>query len=130
MTALVILIAQKKYGLYGLDGVPLTLSAFRFALGPAAEWIIAVSVVLFALATVIAQIYYGSVCVGYFTASRTAPKLYVICASAVSLIGTVIDTSSMWVAADVTVGVMTVINVVVLIVMRREIAKLSPYGRG
>ena len=130
MTALVILIAQKKYGLYGLDGVPLTLRAFRFALGPAAEWIIAVSVVLFALATVIAQIYYGSVCVGYFTASRTAPKLYVICASAVSLIGTVIDTSSMWVAADVTVGVMTVINVVVLIVMRREIAKLSPYGRG
>lgn len=130
MTALVILIAQKKYGLTGLDGVPLTLRAFHLALGPAAEWIIAVSVVLFALATVIAQIYYGSVCVGYFTASRIAPKLYAICASAVSLIGTVINTSSMWIAADLTVGVMTVINVAVLIVMRREIAKLSPYGRG
>ncbi len=128
MTALVILIAQKKYGLCGLDGVPLTLRSFGLALGPAAEWIIAVSVVLFALATVIAQIYYGSVSVGYFTSSRTAAKLYVICASFVSLIGTVIDTSSMWVAADLTVGVMTVINVTVLIVMRREIAKLSPYG--
>ena len=130
MTALVILIAQKKYGLYGLDGVPLTLRAFRFALGPAAEWIIAVSVVLFALATVIAQIYYGSVAVGYFTASRIAPKIYVLCAAAVSLISTVIDTSSMWIAADLTVGVMTVINVVVLIVMRGEIGMLSPYGRG
>jgi Na+/alanine symporter len=68
--------------------------------------------------------------VGYFTASRAAPKVYVICAAAVALLGTVVNTSSMWVAADLTVGVMTVINVVVLIVMRREIAKLSPYGRG
>lgn len=129
LTALVILIGKKKYGLSGLDGVPLTLKAFSLSLGPVAEWIIAVSVVLFALATVIAQLYYGSICIGYFTSSRILPKIYVLCAAAVSLIGTVIDTSSMWIAADLTVGVMTVINVVVLIVMRGEIGKLSPYGR-
>ncbi len=128
MTAFVILIAKRKFDLTSLDGVPLTLKAFGLTLGPYAELIIGISVVLFAFATVIAQIYYGNVAIGYFTSSRLIKNIYVVLTAAVSFCGTVVSPTFMWSAADLIVGIMTVINVTVLLLMAGEIAELSPYA--
>lgn len=127
MTAFVILIGQKKYPslLTSLDGVPLTLKAFEAMLGKAAYYIIGVSVVLFAFATIIAQLYYGKVALSYFTRSKYTEYFYGFSAALCAYIGTRISISSMWLAADLVVGVMTVINVTVLLTMRKEIGEVS-----
>ena len=127
MTAFVILISGKKFGVFPSDGVPLTLDCFEASLGIYAKEIIAWSVVLFAFATVMAQLFYADVALGYFNASRTVRRTYVFVAAGAAFLGTVIDTGIMWKAADLIVGLMTVINVTVLLVMSGEIGDCSPY---
>lgn len=123
MTAFAIIIAQIKYPniLSGSDGIPLTLLSYGSLLGDAAYYIIGVSVILFAFATIIAQLYYGAVAIGYFTESKLPYIVYIILAVSASIYGSVMSDSSMWIAADLTVGVMTVINVTVLLMLRREL---------
>lgn len=127
MTAFVILIGIKKYpSLIGkFDGVPLTLEAFELVLGSAAYYIIGVSVILFAFATIIAQLYYGKVALSYFTKSKIPCALYAPAAALCAFLGAGMDVSSMWICADLVVGVMTVVNVSVLMIMRKEVKKMS-----
>lgn len=128
MSAFVILIADKKFALISsFDGVPLTLEAFKVTLGDAAYYIVAVSVVLFALATVMAQLVYGNTALSYFTKSKYAVKVYVILTSVCAYLGSVISTETMWQFADLTVGVMTVVNTLVLLVLSKEIGNESPF---
>ena len=131
MTAFVILIGMKKYpALFaGFDGVPLTLEVFEGLLGSAAYYIIGVSVILFAFATIIAQLYYGKVAIGYFTGSKFSGILYSVAAALCAYFGAGMKVTYMWIAADVVVGVMTVINVAVLFVLRREVSELSTVQR-
>ena len=130
MTALAILIAEKKHptSLYSLDGVPLSLASFGSLLGKYAYYLVGISVILFALATVIAQLFYGKVALGYFTASKKAAKLFAFLSVAACLVGAVMPAGLMWTGADITVGVMTTVNTAVLIVMRREVADIASLG--
>ncbi len=131
MTAFVILIAGIRYpGAAGLDGVPLTLASFGAAAGRNANYAIGVSVILFAYATVIAQVFYGGVALGYLTRSRAAKRVYGVSAAAVTFFGWAAPPGIMWIAADLIVGVMTVLNVSVLLVMRREIGDEAKRGLG
>ena len=129
MTAFVILIAfLKNPDTAGLDGVPLTMSSFGATAGRPSYWIIGVSVILFAYATVIAQFYYGSVAIGYLMDSRTAKILYGILSAFVTLFSRTVAPGIMWVAADLIVGIMTVLNTSVLILLRKEIAQEAERG--
>ena len=125
MTAFVILIFKKQAPDTVLDGVPLTLSAFDTLIGRWAGVAIGISVILFAFATIIAQLYYGSVAIRYFTRSKVVYRLYVVLAAAAALIGAGIAPERMWIAADLTVGIMTSINTVVLLRMRHEISDIA-----
>ena len=130
MTAFVILIGKKKYPalLTDFDGVPLTLEVFEKLLGNSAYYIIGVSVILFAFATIIAQLYYGKIAIGYFTGSKHSEALYALLASVCAYLGAGMDATPMWITADIVVGVMTAINVCVLFLLRDEIRDLSKYN--
>ncbi len=121
MTAFVILIYEKKNTLTGLDGVPLTLSAFGDVLGGGAYCAIGVSVILFAYATLAAGLYYANTAIGYFTESKLPCAVYAAVSSVLAFSGRLINTGVAWALADLTVGVMTVVNVTVLLVMGREV---------
>ncbi len=127
MTAFVILIGKKKYpALFtDFDGVPLTLEVFEKLLGNSAYYIIGVSVILFAFATIIAQLYYGKIAIGYFTGSKHSEALYALLASVCAYLGAGMDAAPMWITADIVVGIMTVMNVCVLFLLRDEIRDLS-----
>ncbi len=124
MTAFVILIGKERFpaSLGSLDGVPLTLEAIASLLSPIAAEIIGFSVVLFAFATIVAQIYYGNVSAQYFTSSKAAPWVFVILSAVAAYLGSVIDADSVWPIADLIIGVMTILNVCVLFILRGEIA--------
>lgn len=124
MTALVLLIADRRYAVIpwktAVDTAPVTLDAFRALTGDAVYYILIAAVVLFAYGTIIAQIYYGTVAIGYIT-KKKLPLLLYYCISAVcTVVGAVISSPVMWTLADVIIGIMTVMNCSVLILLRRQ----------
>jgi len=126
VTALVILCYRDGEG---LDGIELALTAYtRLAdetggavLGAAANLLLRLSIVLFALATVICQSCYGMEAVRYFTSRRIARIGYRTISTAAILLGSVISPGPMWQCADAVVTVMTLWNVGCLLLLRREI---------
>ncbi len=108
LTALVILLSD---GVGRLDGIPLTLYAYRSQAGSAAGVFIAVSVVLFAFATVICSTQYARVALGYLFPKKGAYYFYCILAAGATVLGSVINGKAMWQAADLSVSLMTAVNV-------------------
>ena len=81
--------------------------------------------ILFAFATLIAQLYYGDVAIGYFTEKAPPRLLFVIFSVVLCYAGAVIDASSVWIWADIIIGVMTVINTSVLLILRNQVQDIS-----
>jgi len=127
MTAFVILIAKEKFPtvIIGLDGVPLCLTAFEELIGTWAYYAVGVSVILFAAATVIAQLFYGKVAVCYLTKSSVVTYAFGIVSALCAVLGGFIPDKLMWGAADIIVALMTCMNVYVLLTMRKEITKTA-----
>ncbi|MBR3415661.1 MAG: amino acid carrier protein [Clostridia bacterium] len=128
LTALVVLIGRLKYGVTGDGGVGDTLFVFGKLAGNPAYFAIGISVFLFAYATVIAQLYYGSVALRYLTRSHAAKATLSIITVAVAAVGGYVEPGVMWSVADTVVGVMTVINVFVLIMLSGTIGKEACQG--
>ena len=121
MTAFVILTAVKKHGIIPSEDISFSLSAYSSLSGNVSGFIIGISVILFAFATILSQAYYGTVAIGYITKSSMAIKVYYILFSIAVVIGSVISSGTTWLIADFTVGLMTVINTLVLIHGRKYI---------
>ena len=122
LTALVMLIADKKYALIpwntSSDAASVTLSAFGM-IGGFRE-ILSVSIILFAYATIIAQIYYGTVAIGYLSQKKKWRVVYYILSVVCTVIGSVVSSELMWMGADALLGTMTVLNCLALLFLRRE----------
>ena len=116
------LIADKKYSLIpwntSSDAASVTLSAFGM-IGGFRE-ILSVSIILFAYATIIAQIYYGTVAIGYLSQKKKWRVVYYILSVVCTVIGSVISSELMWMGADALLGTMTVLNCLALLFLRRE----------
>lgn len=126
LTALVILCYTDGEG---LDGIELSLAAYTrlaegiggAAMGAAADFILRLSVVLFAFATVVCQSCYGIEAIRYFVPARGARTAYRILSAAAVIVGSVIPVGMMWELADAVVTVMTLVNVGCLVWLRREV---------
>ncbi len=129
MTAFVLLIADRRLGILsfvsGEGDAALTIHAFSGLTGGWVYGILAVSVVLFAYATILAQMYYGFVAVGYITKSRLAKGGYLAASVVCTFLGSVMKADIMWSLADTVVCLMTVINIAVLFFLRKEVYKTA-----
>lgn len=123
MTAFVLLIADRKSGRipWKTDADPsaVTLDAFRSLTGDAVYVLLILAVLLFAYATIIAQIYYGTTAIRFLTKKKLPLFLYFSASAGSTVIGTVVSAPILWTLADLLIGVMTVINCVVLILLRK-----------
>lgn len=119
MTAVVILMADVR----GLDGIPLSVASYGVFGGQIARWIIGVSVVIFALATVICQEYYGIEALSYLNPSPLLRRLYIALSFAATLVGSVMSATLMWQIADLEIALMTVINTLVVFILSDEVVK-------
>lgn len=108
MTALVILLSD---GLGRFDGIALTLYAYSSLAGETVGNIMSLSVVLFAFASVICSMQYGKEAVGYIVGNKKTPYLYYILSVAATVLGCVAGEGVLWQAADLTVALMTAVNV-------------------
>jgi len=124
LTALVILISDRRHHFiqWGkeVDSAPLALDAFRSMTCDTVYYLLIFSIVLFAFATILAQLYYGTVAIKYLTNKKGAIVFYNIASLVCTVVGSVISAPTLWLSADLIIGIMTVFNSVVLILLRKH----------
>lgn len=127
VTALAILVSDSGPNAFGEDGVRTAQTAFSSVLGDWAGWFFAVSVLFFGVATVLCWAHYGMTSIRAITAGhervrrlgeRLFPPAYAISVMA----GTLASPAEVWTLADGALGIMTVINLLILLLMHKEVA--------
>ncbi len=117
LTAFVILL----YGKSEKNPMGLVSSAFSFFTYSIGKYGIMISSLLFALATIACQYYYGMESLRYITNKRKAKAIFTVIFCLTTLLGAIIPMSLMWQISDLALGVMTLCNLLCLMMLRREI---------
>lgn len=111
----------------GLTGVALSTQAFSSVFGKMGGVFVAVSIVMFAFATLVSWSYYGEKSLEYLAGERLVPVyrfLYAACAA----LGCVLSLDSVWKAADTFNGLMAIPNMIALALLSREVfAEMSSH---
>ena len=121
LTAIVIILAGAEPLRFAGDPMMMAIKAYSAVLGDWCEYFMCVAVLLFAFATIVCWAHYGKESLRYLTGSRIAEVIYVLAFTVFVFVGAVAAPSYAWLFADLSIGIMTVINLPVLFSMRREI---------
>lgn len=104
----------------GKDGAPLVTEAFKTVMGNFAPAFTAVSILLFAFATLISWFYCGECSVKYIFGSDGIP-FYKLIFTAFIVIGAVAKLTTVWTASEIFNGLMAIPNLIGLILLRKEV---------
>ena len=121
LTALCVILEYGAALEHGGNYMMMTVSAYASALGNSASVFICVAVLCFGVATVICWAHYGSVCVSFLCGSVTAKKIFVFIYSLCVLGGALVSSELAWQLSDFAMGIMTLINLSVIVFMWREV---------
>ena len=123
MTALVILCSGVPVP-YGTDvGLSLTISSFSAVVGDWSRVFIAISVCLFAFATVLGWGLYGARCAQYLFGG-SAWKLFAVLQACVVVVSATLRTQTVWLLAEVVNGLMAIPNLIALAALCPELCRL------
>lgn len=103
-----------------LSGTPYVQEAMRNSLGDFGPIFITVAMIFFAFTTIVGNLYYVDQCIFYILKkepSKMVKNIYYVIASLVVLIGAVLSADLLWNFADMTMGIMAIINMPVLFVL-------------
>ena len=120
LTAVVIIIGYGSVDPTG-DYMMMTVDAYESVLGDTAGYFLAVAVLLFGLATVLCWAYYGMSGIRYFSKAKTSKFIFIALYTASVVLGAVVSTDAIWEAADLSIGIMSAINLSALLMMHREV---------
>ena len=122
LTAITIIVAYENLNI-GDNFMMITVDAYSSLLGDFSGYFIAIAVLLFGLATVLCWGHYGIESVRFLSKKKYAKFLFIFVYATAILLGSVISPSVIWDGADLSIGAMTVINVIVLLKMNAEVKK-------
>ena len=129
MTALVILCSGVSIP-YGVDSCPdLTADAFSAVLGGWTRVLLAVSLSLFAFATILGWGVYGARSAQYLF-GHGAWKRFAWLQAATVILGAVLNTSTVWQLAEIVNGLMAIPNLIALALLCPELCKLIKQYEG
>ena len=126
LTALVIIVSVLGGGdalYYSGDPMMMVIKAYSGVLGGWAEYYMAISVLLFAFATIVCWAHYGRESLGYLTKRRSVATIYLVVFCIAVFVGSVSAPSWAWLLADLALGVMTIMNLSVLIPQFPEVKR-------
>lgn len=126
LTALVIIVSGISPR--GDDPMRFCMDSFSFLLGEWAGYFIAILVFIFAYATMICWAHYGREALGFFTKKTPVEKLFLGVFCVLSIFGAISSPTLVWDLADLAIGLMTLINLGVLFMARREIREETYIG--
>lgn len=103
-----------------LSGAPYVQASLSATLGKAGPIFITVAMILFAFTTLLGNLFYVDKAFNHIlkrTPGKTFNTVYYIVASALILLGAGLSADLLWGIADITMGLMTVINIPVIIIL-------------
>lgn len=102
-----------------LDGVQLTQEALRLEIGTSGEVFVAISLLFFAFSSIIGNYYYGEANIHFITGRRRVLVVYRLAVGRFVLFGSLTTLKTAWNLADLTMALMTLVNL-------QAIVRLSP----
>lgn len=126
LTALVITVSILDGGdilSFADNPMMMAIRSYSLALGSWSEYYMAVSVLLFAFATIICWAHYGKESIIYLTKKKTPVTIYVLVFCLFIFVGAVAAPAFSWLLADLALGIMTIINITILLLMSKEVKK-------
>ena len=103
-----------------VSGAPYVQMALRSTLGEFGPIFITVAMILFAFTTLLGNLYYVNQAFSHILGrvpGKAFNRVYYVIASALLVVGAVLNAGLLWGIADVTMGLMTLINVPVVIIL-------------
>ena len=103
----------------------LVRGALATVFGGAAAPLLAVALFAFAYATILCNLFYGQVCLSYFTSSRRARGVFFCLFGGALLFGALADVEAVWGLCDLLLALMTLLNLAFLLAHAKRIAVLT-----
>lgn len=124
LTAFVIILSNyDSFSWHNINGIELTQKAFVYHLGNAGNYVIMISILLFAFSTIITGYYYGESSLKFLhpRLSKSQLRIFKILIAIILIIGGVASSKIIWSIADILIVVLGIINVYSLLSLRKEI---------
>ena len=109
-----IIILYPTYMQTGLTGIELTHAALSSHIGPIGNIFIAVCIFLFAFSSIVGNYYYGQSNMEFINLSKTGLNIFRALVVAMVLLGSLTKVQVVWNLADVSMGLMAIINLVAI----------------
>ncbi|MBQ8431564.1 MAG: sodium:alanine symporter family protein [Clostridia bacterium] len=123
VTALVILVSLPEVSMLGEDGVMMTIRAYSCVLGKWAEGFFCVAVFCFGYGTVLCWANYGRESLRFLTCRQRYGVLYLLLVGICVFLGAVAAPQRVWTLADLALTMLTTVNVITLMLLRREVRR-------
>ncbi len=101
----------------GASGIELTQMALESEVGQIGSTFVAIAVFFFAFTSIVSNYYYGETNLHFIYKSRTLIVIYRLCVGAMVLIGAVSPLDFVWALADLSMGLMTLVNIVAILIL-------------
>lgn len=121
VTALVVILGYGEASVCGENFIMMTVTAYGTVLGRFAEYFMSIAVLCFGFGTVICWAHYGRESARYLCGRRGGEAVFVALYAGSVLIGALADSQAIWHATDFAIGGMTLINMIFLLLMSREV---------
>lgn len=115
-TAFIILLAD-LYGTGEMDGILLTQASMAVHVGAWAPYFIAFAIMFFAFSSIIGNYYYGETNIEFINAHKSWMTLYRFVVLGMVMFGAMAKVSIVWSMADLFMGMMAILNLIVIVVL-------------
>lgn len=124
ITALVIMCSNiDTTKIMDINGIEITTMAFNYHLGIIGDYIVMITIVLFAFSTIVTGYYYGESSLKFL--NKTISNKYILILKVITcillLLGSIISSTWLWNIVDLFVVIMAIINIPVLFLLRSNI---------
>ena len=120
-TALVILVSYPEVEMLGHDAVMMAIRAYSVVLGEWSEWFFCLAILCFGYATLLCWAGYGQEALRYLSGRRILRVGYVLLFGVFLFWGSIAAPDGIWDTADLAIAALTTLNLLALMLMRREI---------
>ncbi|MBR5296422.1 MAG: alanine:cation symporter family protein [Parabacteroides sp.] len=103
-----------------INGVQLTQQALILEVGNAGGFFVAIAIFLFAFSSIIGNYYYGEANIRFITSKKGVLYLYRILVGGMVMFGALASLDLAWSLADVTMGLMTICNLVAISLLSKQ----------
>lgn len=106
-----------------LNGTALMIAVFSTTFGRAGEWMLTISIALFAFATIIAWEYQGEKAFEYLAGNSLRTGWYRMCYGMLAFLGAVCSLEAVWDFSDICNGLMAVPNLLAVVMLSKGICR-------